>query len=81
MLPSLCEHCNKSDSIHVKKGGSRTEESTTIFEKEGWKTISGTVEKRKDEKLLWRIRGCDLFACEARYHPSCRKKYTIKPKH
>ena len=28
-----------------------------------------------DEKLLRRIRGQDLFACEAQFHKSCRAKY------
>ena len=34
-----------------------------------------TAEMKQDEKLLRRIRGFDLFACEARYHPSCRMCY------
>ena len=76
-----CIFCNKSGRIHVKKGKSRTKKSTAVFEREGWKTIVRISEERNDEKMLLRIRGYDLFACEARYHPSCRKKYTMKPQY
>ena len=37
------------------------------------------AEERQDENLLTRIKGFDLFACEAQYHSSCRKKYTKDP--
>ena len=76
-----CIFCNKSGRIHVKKGRNRTKESTTIFECEGWKTVIRIAEENNDENLLLRIRGYDLFACEARYHPSCRRKYTMKPEY
>ena len=33
------------------------------------------AEQKGDFELLKRISGCDLFACEARYHPSCRRNY------
>ena len=35
------------------------------------------AEMKGDEKLLVRVRGCDLFASEAHFHPNCRKKYII----
>ena len=40
-------------------------------------TVLDTVEHNKDEKLLCRIRGFDLFACEACYHHSCRRAYVM----
>ena len=76
-----CIFYNKSGRIHVKKERNRTKESTRVFKKEGWKTVIRIAEENNDENLLLRIRGYDLFACEARYHPSCRRKYTMKPKY
>ena len=35
--------------------------------------------EKYDEHLLTRIRGVDLFACEAQYHPSCRNKFSQNP--
>ena len=32
---------------------------------------------KQDELLLIRIRGVDLFAAEAQFHPCCRKKFVI----
>ena len=53
-----------------------------------WKTIPFSFDAgnhvqdvaaiKNDEKLLLRIRGIDLFAARARFHPSCRKFYTRK---
>jgi hypothetical protein len=37
------------------------------------------AQEKHDEHLLTRIRGVDLFACEAQYHPSCRNKYSQNP--
>ena len=37
------------------------------------------AEQHNDEKLLRRIRGFDVFSCEAKYHPSCRLKYIRDP--
>ena len=49
------------------------------FECDGWKTIIETAEMLGDDKLLTRIRGHDLFACEAKYHKSCRTRYMQNP--
>ena len=67
-----CIFCNKVGRKTVKLHGTRTTEATTLFEKEGWTTVIDTAEKNKDEQFLKRIRGFDLFACEAHYHPSCK---------
>ena len=37
------------------------------------------AERKKNKKLLNRIRGFDLFACEAKYHKSCRTQYLQQP--
>lgn len=37
------------------------------------------AERKTDEKLLVRIRGYHLFACEAHLHASCHKKYLREP--
>ena len=50
-----------------------------MFEMGGWKTVLQVAEHRNDEHLLRRIRGHDLFACEAKFHQSCRIKYVQDP--
>jgi hypothetical protein len=42
-------------------------------------TVQRIAQEKHDEHLLTRIRGVDLFACEAQYHPSCRNKYSQNP--
>ena len=37
------------------------------------------AERKKNEKLLNRIRSFELFACVAKYHKSCRTQYLQKP--
>lgn len=37
--------------------------------------VKKRADQKNDEKLLTRIRGYDLFCCEARYHPKCRRNY------
>ena len=44
---------------------------------DAWKTVVELAEMKGDEKLLVRVRECDLFALEAHLHPNCRKKYII----
>ena len=38
-----------------------------------------TAERKQDEPLLRRIWGFDLFACEAKFHPSYRRSYLRYP--
>ena len=45
------------------------------YEFDGWKSVL----KKQDEKLLTRIRGHDLFACEAKFHNNCRINYMQIP--
>jgi hypothetical protein len=42
-------------------------------------TVQRIALEKHDEYLLTRIRGVDLFACEAQYHPSCKYKYSQNP--
>jgi hypothetical protein len=48
--------------------GSRTTEGTVRFEYDGGVTVQRIAQEKHDEHLLTRIRGVDLFACEAQYH-------------
>ncbi|XP_076340647.1 uncharacterized protein LOC143241060 [Tachypleus tridentatus] len=50
-----------------------------MFEYGGGQTVIDIATSHNDDRLLTRIRGQDLFACEAQYHPNCRKKYTSNP--
>ena len=59
--------------------GSWTTKALSSFEYGGGVTIMREAERKKGEKLLNRIRGFDLFACEAKYHKSCRTQYLQKP--
>ena len=51
------------------------------FASDIWKTVVQCAESKNDEKLLLRIRGYDLFASEAHFHPKCRKKYVQDPQY
>ena len=74
-----CIFCNKEGLISIRKAGLKTTEMTQKFASDGWKTIVQCAESKNDEKLLLRIRGYDLFASEAHFHPKCRKKYVQDP--
>lgn len=50
-----------------------------MFDKDGGATVLDVAKKKQDEKLLTRIRGHDLFACEAKFHESCRMGYVQDP--
>ena len=62
----------------IKVKGSWTSQGLSQFEYDGWKSVLEMAEKKTDDKLLTRIRGHDLFACEAKYHKNCRMQYMQK---
>jgi len=70
-----CIFCNKTGKKKVKVKGVWTTEDTTVFERGGGDTVLQCAEKKDDFKLLRRISGFDLFSCEAKFHPSCRRIY------
>ena len=74
-----CIFCNSEKRKKVKLKGTWTTEGLFAFEFDGWKTVLNRAEEDHDERLLRRIRGHDLFACEAKFHRSCRSKYTQNP--
>ena len=74
-----CIFCEKEGRKKVKVKGSWTTEGTVRFEYDGGVTVQRIAQEKHDEHLLTRIRGVDLFACEAQYHPSCRNKYCQNP--
>ncbi|KAL4233686.1 hypothetical protein ACF0H5_008367 [Mactra antiquata] len=74
-----CIFCNKEGHIGVKKSGSWTSEANKKFQSESWQTVVEHAKSKGDEKLLLRIRDVDLFAAEAHFHPSCRKRYVTDP--
>ena len=76
-----CIFCNKEGNISIRKAGVKTTEITQKFASDGWKTIVQCAKSKNDEKLLLRIRGYDLFASEAHFHPKCRKKYVQDPQY
>ena len=74
-----CIFCNKYDRKKIKVRESWTTKALSSFEYGGGVTIVREAERKKDEKLLNRICGFELFACEAKYHKSCRTQYLQKP--
>jgi len=73
-----CIFCNKTERIRIKIGASWTWQPTSKFEFGGGATVIEIAKSKQDDQLLTRIRGEDLFAREAHYHPACRKKYTYQ---
>lgn len=76
-----CIFCRKTGRKKVRKQSSWTTEGTTTFDYEGGRTVQAFAEEKNCEELLIRIRGVDLFSCEAHYHPSCRRQFTQDPSH
>ena len=70
-----CVICEKCGDKKEKKGHIWTHESTTVFEYGGGNTVLEVVNDRADFDMLRKIQRYDLFACEAKYHPSSRKAY------
>lgn len=64
--------CGSEARKKVKMKGVWTSQGMSAFEFDGWKAVMAAAERKQDEKLLRRIPGYDLFACEAKYHKNCR---------
>ena len=71
----------KKGQKKIEEKGIWTTEATAVFECQGWKTVLETVENKRDEKFLRKIRGFDLFAREARFHSRCRRQCQRNPTH
>lgn len=74
-----CIFCGSDQRKKMKIRGSWTTQGICKFESDGWKSVMDQAEKKQDEKLLTRIRGHDLFACEAKFHRQCRIQYMQDP--
>lgn len=75
-----CIFCKGYGRKKVLVKGSWTTENLSHFSHGGGETILVIAEERGDEELAKRIRGYDLFACEARYHKHCRMRYCDRSK-
>ena len=73
-----CIFCDSGTRKKIKVKGCWTTEGLSGFEFGGWQDVIKDADQRGDTKLLTRIRGKDLFACEAKYHRSCRKAYHVQ---
>ena len=71
--------CGNDSKRKIKKGSIWSTESLSKFEYGGGATILEIAENSSDYYLLRKIKGYDLFACEAQYHRSCHKEYICKP--
>ena len=72
-----CIFCNSKKPKKIKEKGVWTSQVTMKFASDSWKSVITAAEGKKDEKLLTRIRGYDLFASEARFHMYCRRRYAV----
>lgn len=70
-----CIFCNKNQRKKIKRKGMWTTEGLVKFASDAWQNVVGKAEEKNDTTLLTRIRGCDLFACEAQFHRSCLYAY------
>lgn len=70
-----CIFCNREGKISVVKDGVKTTQGVSGFNQGGGPHIFVHAEHIGDTNLLTRIRGYNLFSCEAKYHPHCREKY------
>lgn len=75
-----CIFCRKEGKKSIKVRNAWTTEVTRLFARGGGVSVEIEATKREDYELLRRISGFDLFACEARYHPSCQRKYKLLSK-
>lgn len=74
-----CIFCNSTGKKALKKGGVWTTEDLCAFDRHGDEQISSCAKNKSDYKLLGRISVFNLFSCEAKYHPSCRRAYIRDP--
>ena len=75
LFSAECVFCSKDARKKVKKRHTWTTEPLSKFEFGGGDTILQAAEAKKDYDMLRKIKGYDLFACEAQFHKSCRKDY------
>ena len=59
----------------IKSKGAWTTENHSRLDLDSGKAVPDAALQKNDQKLHHRIAGCDLFACEAVYHKSCRRDY------
>ena len=78
-FPPSIYFCGKDSKRKIKESSIWTTESLSKFEYGGGDTILETAENSSDYYLLRKIKGYDLFVCEAQYHRSCHKEYIRKP--
>jgi hypothetical protein len=76
IFPKECIFCEKIE----KKGGDRKTEraqsfSSYKFKENAWQQIESQAEKMGLDRLHRQVKNQDLFACEAKYHPSCFKSF------
>ena len=74
-----CIFCNSEGKKAVKVKGAWTTQGLTGFTSDAWQSIPEIAKEKNDEKLLVRIRDCDLFACEAKFHRKCLIDYMQVP--
>ena len=62
----------------IKRNGIWQNENLSRFKDNG-KSIVDQAKDREDEKLLCRIQGYDLAACQAKFHRTCKINYIQNP--
>lgn len=76
LFDPVCIFCEQEGSIHVNIKNTRTTERLIKFSlAESWQKIESKAVEKGDYTLLRKIKGIDLLAAEAQFHPNCRKKF------
>ena len=71
-----CIFCNGFGRKKIKKGNSWTTEGLSNFQSEEGESILKLAEDKGDEALALQVLRISLFSKKARYHATCRRKYS-----
>ena len=74
-----CIFCNKNGPKYLNNNQIWEKQNLLVFQQGGWENVWTYAQEKNDEKLLCRIRGYDLAACQAKYHRRCRSIHCQKP--
>lgn len=78
LFPNQCIFCDKAKSKFKGKTEELTKFQSWKHKEPAWKVIEPRAQELKKEALYRKVQGKDLFAMEAKYHPSCRNNFNTE---
>ena len=76
LFPDECIFCGKIEIKDAKRKTERPEKFSSFRNKQnGWEEIELRAEKMELHDLYRQVKNKDLFACEAKHHPSCFRSF------